>query len=242
MFAGRWIGGAAQTFVVARQHGPTVFGQVPQEFELAGDERFGTAETREVGFAQLGDHADLGPNQFGQGVDLAGAAGGDFEHRIAVTRCQLEQAQRHAEMIVVIARAGRTVERVTQNGMDHLPRGGLADTAGHGHDPAGESLAIPGGQSSQCGRRVVDLQAPAARRRLNVAAGHDHARRPTGVGVFGKAAAVVLRACQAPEGVTRFDLPAIDDDSADRRGLSGRRRQCGHPQAAADDLVQLGNC
>ncbi len=142
-------------------------------------------------------------------------------------------------MIVVIARTGRTEQRVAQDGVDHLPRGRFADAAGDGHGTASESIAIPSGQSRERGDRVVDLEAPATRRRLDIAAGHDGATGPAIQRVVGETAAILIRAGKSPKYVARFDLPAVDDDPANGCFFAGRRWQRGHPQASAHDLVQL---
>ena len=92
--------------------------------------------------------------------DFAAVARAQLEHRVVVVRLDGQHAQRHADVVVVVPRAGRAGQARFQHRVDHLPRGGLAHAAGHGDQRAGELPAFPGGPIDQGPDTCRRLAAP----------------------------------------------------------------------------------
>ncbi|GAH17942.1 unnamed protein product, partial [marine sediment metagenome] len=75
-----------------------------------------------MSFSNTSDHTNVRITKPGQCIDLATAAGTQLEHREVVEHLPLEDAQRHADMIVEISWARRSVESRGEHLMNHLPR------------------------------------------------------------------------------------------------------------------------
>ena len=106
----------------------------------------------------------FGRAQFGQRGNLAGPACPQFQHGVVVVRLDRRHAQRDAEVVVEVLRAGRAAEPRLQHRVDHLPGGGLAGAAGHGDHRAGALAAFPACPVVQGPLRVVDADGPLIRR------------------------------------------------------------------------------
>ena len=118
------------------------------------------AETAQMGVADARDHADLRPAQFGQRRNLAGPACPQFQHAVVVGRLDRRHAQRDADAVIEVLRAGRAAEPRVQHRVDHLPGGRLAGAAGHGDYRAGALPAFPACPVVQGPLRIVDADRP----------------------------------------------------------------------------------
>ena len=174
-----------------------LLGNAGQQLGLGLGHTLAIAESAEMGVSNLRDHADLGRTQLGQHGDLAGAAGAQFQHGIVVLRFDGQHAQRHAPLIIVVSRAGRSLQAALQHGMDHLPRRGLAHAAGHGDDDAREMPPLPAGPLLQGPLRVVNIQDPAVLGDGFLGRNHGALRTAT-KGLVEEAGPVVVRSPRAP--------------------------------------------
>src|SRR5689334_7786269 len=84
--------------------------------------------------ADIGDHADGGPGNFGKPRDLARTPHCHLDHRGFMRGFQLEDRLRHADLIIEVARARQHAESPTQRTGDHLLGGSLADAARDAYD------------------------------------------------------------------------------------------------------------
>ncbi len=101
---------AAKPRIVAKD-GLAVGGQGGEQFGLGLGDAARLPKPAEVGVADVRDRRrSCGAAQFGQRGDFARPAGAEFEHRVVVLRLDGQHAQRHAEMVVVVARAGRAAK------------------------------------------------------------------------------------------------------------------------------------
>jgi hypothetical protein len=117
-----------------------------QQLPLATDHAFQGAELGQMRLGGVGDDADVGPSDRGQGRDLARGRGSDFQHAVPVLAAQAQDRQWQSQRIVQIAAGGVA---------------GSGRTQGRGDQVLGRRLAVAAGDRNQ-----VDLPlhpAPAAR-------------------------------------------------------------------------------
>jgi hypothetical protein len=144
--------------VVAREHGDAVGrqcldrGTVLARHGLDGAHEFLVLALRVV------DQRHRGLRDARQHGDLARVVHAQFDDRGLVRCAQLQDRQRHADVVVQVAgrRVRRVAERGTQDGRDHLRDGGLAVAAGDRDHRAREAPAPSGGQRLQRRQRIVD--------------------------------------------------------------------------------------
>ncbi len=108
--------------------------------------------------ADIGDQADIRPGDVGQVCDIPGLAGAEFEHREAVVRFQFEQAQRHAQLVVVIAPSSQHCPCGPQNAGHHFLDRGFAVTAGDADHHRVETLPQQRGKAAQREQHIAHDQ------------------------------------------------------------------------------------
>jgi hypothetical protein len=148
----------------------------------------------------------------------------------------LKDAQGEADLVIEVLRTGRAAEPAFQDGMDHLPRGGLADAAGHGNHGPVESLPMPGGPLPEGILGIVDLEDPAVGRSRN-GPPDDGPCRPAGKRFFGEIGPVVVLARNRPENAARLGLAAIDHDGPERANAGLAAGSGGGLQWSAQGLL-----
>ena len=209
----------------------TAGGQGGQQLGLGLGHTLATAESAQVGVANLRDHAHLGRAHLGQHGDLAAAVGAQLQHGIVVRRLDAQHAQGHAPPVIVISRAGRTLQAALQHGMDHLPRRGLAHAARHGDDDAGEVPPLPAGPLLQGPLRVVDIQDPAVFRNGFDSRNHG-ASGAAAKGLVDETGPVVVRSREGPEDIAGLHLAAVADHRTERSAGGILNPACGQDSAA----------
>ncbi len=134
-------------------------GQAGEDLALGAGHRVDRAETREVRALGVIDEGDRGAGETGQIVDLARAVHAHLDDRRMVRRMQLEQRQRHADVVVEVARCRQhrmLAEIRAQDGGAHLLDGGLAIAAGDADQRDVEARAPVGGELAEGQPRVGD--------------------------------------------------------------------------------------
>ena len=104
------------------------------------------------------DERRVGPGYAAQIVDFPEMVHAHFDHRKMVPLAQLQQCQRHADVVVEIALGGQdrgiVVARGAQNGRRHFLHRGLAVGAGECHQPPPETIPPPARELAQGQPRV----------------------------------------------------------------------------------------
>jgi hypothetical protein len=176
-----------QVGVVGIEHGERVRRQAFDEFAFGARYRRDAAETFQMRRAGVADHTHRRAGDVGQMRDFAAMVHAHLDHRCPVRRAQVEQRQWHAYVIVAVASRGehRAQARRQRGGQQFLD-GGLAAGSGDGDQRQIEAPAPGGGEPTERGQRVGDLQA----RQRRVGAAH-HGAGGTGGGHGGQVVVAV---------------------------------------------------
>ena len=146
-------GGAApqgsQQGVIPVEHQQSVFLNVGQQLALGLEDVLPAAQPLDVGIADVGDDPNVGPDDVGQIVDLAGAVHAHLQHTHLHGAVQAQDGQGQADVVVKVPLGLQHPEPGAQHGGDHVLGRGLAHAAGDGHKWDVEPGLIPGGQVPQ---------------------------------------------------------------------------------------------
>ena len=186
---------------------------------LVGDRLF-RAHVTDMRRLDVGDHADMGLDQPGQRLDLAGMVHADLEHAVPRVARQAREADRHADVVVVAGDAGRGRRLCRQQGTQSVLGAGLADGAGDAGDARRAAAAAGVSQIGQGLHRVGDTDQRPLRPR-NVAR-HDGGRGAAHEGVGDVDVTVGGLAVQREEQVALADGAAVESDA----GCFERRGRC----------------
>ena len=233
-------GDLSQPGVVA-EHRAAVGRQRGEQLRLGIGDFSQAAELAEMRVADAGDDADRRPGKLGQRGDLAGMIRPQLQHRVVVDRLDGRHAQRNAELVVEVSRAGRAAEPPAKHAVNHLPGRRLAGAAADGDYRRRRVVAAIAGPVVQSSFGVIDANCPtslgynrgplALWERVRVRAGRtgpfsqkerggicdDSASRAAGESLSGELTAVEVRTAKSPEHVPRLDPAAIAYDRPERR-------------------------
>jgi len=103
--------GAPGVVGVQYRQAVAVAGQVFQRRAFLAGHAGLVAEELDMGEADVGDHPDIGADQLGEDAHLARVIRAELEHAEVVAAFEAEQAQRHADVVVLVGRGLGEMER-----------------------------------------------------------------------------------------------------------------------------------
>ena len=201
-----------QTLV--RRHDGRAVGELLDQLGLGGGHVFDGADQLEVHRGDVGDDAHVRQRHPGQLADLPGAAHGHLHDGDLGVGLDLEQRERHADLVVQIGAGGHGArDRPQQRRQDVLGRR-LAGAAGDADDLDAGAAADGAGQLLEGAQAVVDDDARRGRRqrRRGLGAHHDR-RRAAGEGGRRVLVAVERLALQRDEQVAGPHAAAVGADT-----------------------------
>ena len=137
--------------IVQVEHRHTVRRQAVKNFALGFDDLFRTTEFTDMCVAGIADDGHVRPGQADRIGNFTHMVGAELNHCRDMLRRQLQQGQRHAQVVIQVAPGGqhRAVKAGTQDAGEQLLDGGLAAGAGHRCQRRLERIAIERTQSPQ---------------------------------------------------------------------------------------------
>ena len=148
----------ANALIVGVENGDAIRGQRFDQLVFRAGDAFDRIETLDVRRADIGDHADVRLGYAREIANFAGMVHADFEHsHLRVVR-HIEDAQRHADVVVEITARLANAQRRREQRRDGLFGHRLAGAAGDADHAAGSvrapAFARPPRQLLQRGERV----------------------------------------------------------------------------------------
>ena len=141
--------------VVRVQHRRSSGLHVAEQLGLCRGHIVQRAQELEVRRSDVRDHAHLGIDEPRQQVDLAGSAHAHFNYRCPVPCLELQQRERHADMVVQVPLVLEHRSLLLQDGGDHLLGRGLAVAAGDADEGNRMLLAVHQGHLLEREERVL---------------------------------------------------------------------------------------
>jgi hypothetical protein len=232
--AGEVAQAALEQWLVARHDEGSL--EAFDDLGLGGRDVLQGAHQLEVDGSDVGDHAHVGARDARQGRDLAPAAHGELRDHDLRPLLDVEQRQRHTDLVVEVARRGHGVgDGPQQRRQDVLGRG-LAGAAGDSHHPRRAEPAHVPGQAPECEQAVVDddLEGPFGQPGRRLLA-HDRGRRAGLKRGAGEAVAVEALPLETHEQGSRRDGAAVGRHALDEHlgGALGRPPDTALEAAAA---------
>ena len=127
------VGAEIEMCIVAVQHRePAVLLQALEDLAFGLGDLLQVAEMPDMGFLDIGDDGEVGPDQAGQGGDFADMVHAELEHGILCVLREPGEAERRADMIVQVSGAGMHRAEDGKCRRQRILGAGLADAAGHG--------------------------------------------------------------------------------------------------------------
>ncbi len=158
------------------------------------------------------DHPHLGACHPRQIVDLPLPPHRQLHHRRLVGGVQIEQRERHPDLVVVVAGGAGRLPAHREYGGDHLLGRRLPGAAGDGDDPRRQNASIRRGQRPERLQCIRDDDRRACRRDL---AGHERGRGPSFEGLPHEVVAVEAFPLQRDEQRAARERAAVGRDPAE---------------------------
>ncbi|MNT06651.1 hypothetical protein D3C72_1413280 [compost metagenome] len=145
-----------ECLVVKIENGDAIGIQPFDDLALGFDDFVRAAELADVGGPGIVENGHVRPGQADGVGNFTQARGAQFDHGSGVFRCQFEQGQRHAEVVVQVATGRQHRTTGAQNARKHLLDRGLAAGTGDGRDRMGVGGAIERAQLTEGLASVAD--------------------------------------------------------------------------------------
>ncbi len=221
--------------LVSRHDGGAAVGELVDELRLGGGHVLDGADELKVHRRDVRDHADVRLGDARQLADLPGAAHGHLDHRDFRRALDLEQRERHPDLVVQVRGGGHGAGHRREQRPEDVLCGGLAGAAGDADHLDAGPAADGGGQALQRREAVVDDDARrGGRQSRRGTAADDHGRSASRQCLRGVLVAVEALALQPDEEVSRLQVAAVGTDAPHLHAWVGRL------EAAAAGLRDFG--
>ena len=201
------------------QQGVAVRGQRLDELPLGAGDRLQRADALEVDRPDVEHDAGPGSRPLAEQRDLAAGVHPQLDHRSLAVGTQLEQAERYADLVVVVQLRGLHAVAPVEDGGRHQLRRRLSHVPRHAHDLGRRERLAPGrGQPLQRREPVVDHEdGRLARRDVGRYPLEQEAAGAARDGLGGEVVAVVVLARERDEEITGAREAGVDHRARERR-------------------------
>ena len=211
--------------------------QSGRDLTLGGSDRLPTAETADMGRADVRDHGDIRLGATRQAGNLPRPPHAHLHHDSAMVRPGLQQCERHADVVVVVAFTGHQRPQRRQRRPDQFAGGGLARGTRHRHQRQGQGTAVLTGQQLVGIEGVIDTPVQQTLwQGLVPVSGHDGGLSSAGGDLLEIRMAIESFSHQGHEEPTGLHPAAVGDDRAHRL-----LRVQGCPPRLSPEIDQLLN-